>query len=82
MIQFAQYGSFVATSGLIQIAQMPGSPSDPLINRGSDIAIYAGLALLAVALTFAIGIFNAKLEHLLIAAFSLCGILAVILWYL
>ncbi|MGB3574051.1 MAG: hypothetical protein WA783_13720 [Phormidesmis sp.] len=71
-----------ALKAIAQTEQLPEDPTDPLISHGSDLAIYSGLALLALALVFAIKSFNSKLERVLIFAFGLSIMMMIILWYL
>ena len=83
-MKLAQHGSLAAATALIQIAQsqVPNDTSDPLINRDANVAIYIGLAVLAVAIAFAIKGLNTKLERALVFAFILSIVLVLILWYL
>lgn len=93
-MKLAQYGSLAAAAALIQTAQFqtaqfqisqsqaPNATTDPLINRDANLAIYIGLAVLAVAIAFAIRGLNTKLEKALVFAFILSIVLVLILWYL
>lgn len=69
---------------LAQAAQTQASAdsSDPLISRGSNLAIYAGLVLLIIALGFAVKNLSYRLERVLVFAFALTVIFLAILWYL
>ena len=84
-MKLAQHGSLAAATALIQVAQSQVSnldTSDPLIDRDANVAIYIGLALLAVAIIFAIRGLNSKLERVLVFAFILSVVLILVLWYL
>lgn len=69
---------------LIQTAPLttPANSSDPLISRESNVAIYIGLALLILAVGFAIKNVSYRLERVLLFAFTLTVIFLLILWYL
>ncbi len=83
-MKLTRYGSLSVSTALIEIAQTspPNDPTDPLISRGGDLAIYSGLALLVLAIAFAIKSLSTKIERILIFAFGLTIILIVVLWYL
>ena len=82
LVKVVAYGSIAGATALLRLAQaeVPKN-NDPLISRGSDIAIHIGFSLL-LGLIFAIKSLNSKLERVLIFAFGLSVILIVVLWYL
>lgn len=83
-MQFFDYNFLAVANALIQIAQFQSAddPTDPLISRGSDAAIYVGLILLAFAFVPVIKGLHTKVEHALVVAFVFSVALLVILWYL
>lgn len=83
-MKLLQHGSLAVLAAIMPVAQtqVPEDPSDPLISHGSDLAIYIGLALLVLAIAFAIKSFSSKLEHVLVFAFGLSIMLVLVLWYL
>lgn len=63
-------------------AQSSADSSDPLISRGSDLAIYIGLGVLIVAAGFALRSLSPRFERAIVFAFVLAVILVLVLWYL
>ena len=60
----------------------PVDPSDPLISRENDLAIYIGLGLLVLALGFLLKSLSVRFERVILFSFTLTVILIVVLWYL
>lgn len=83
-MKFIPYGGLALSTALIEIAQttVPEDPTDPLINRGEDKAIYIGIVLLVLAIAFAVKSLSTKVEHILLFAFGLSLLLVLVLWYL
>ena len=63
-------------------ARSPADSSDPLISRGSDLAIYIGIGVLIVAAGFALRSLSPRFERAIVFAFALAVVLVMVLWYL
>lgn len=68
----------------IFVAQTNQSPlppqSDSLVDKAGENAIYIGLFLLIVMISFAIGIFNRRVEYAILFSLVLAGMLMFFLW--
>lgn len=53
---------------------------DPLIDQGSEDAIYIGIALLVIVLTIALGGFSGRLKSAVLLALLLSGVLIAIIF--
>ena len=53
---------------------------DPLIDQGSEDAIYIGIALLVIVLTIALGGFSGRLKSAVLLALFLSGVLIAIIF--
>ena len=76
---------FTATAALIPILAQSPEPdgnSDPLISKGSDMAIYIGIAILIVAAAFAVRSLNYRVEYAILFALFLAGILITVILFI
>ena len=66
---------------LAQSPEPDGRP-DPLISRGSDVAIYIGIAILIIAAAFAVRSLNYRVEYAIFFALFLAGILIAVILFI
>ncbi len=60
----------------------PNNRPDPLISRGSNIAIYIGILILIVAATFAVRSLNYRVEYAILFALFLAGLLIAVILFI
>lgn len=83
-MKLIRYSALALSAILIEVAQAapPQDADDPLISRGSDIAIYISIAFLIIGVGFALKSLSPKFESALVFAVVLAAVMIAVLWSL